>query len=243
MSVGVRNPGWTRDEWLLALDFYLRHRHRLPGKASAEVKALSEELRRLRGSLAGLPREFRNPAGVEMQIYQFAGFDRSHKAKGTHPTKLAREVWDSYAGDAARVSAIADRIREGIVALDFSIPTTESLGVSEAREGRVLTYQHVRRERDPRLTRRKKEQFQDEHRGRLFCEVCAFDYERSYGEHGKGFIEAHHLRPLSELPREGGRIRLADLILLCANCHRMIHRHTPWLTPEALQSTLILSHE
>ena len=155
-----------------------------------------------------------------------------------YTTTLAREIWDAHHGEAARVSAIAARIREGIAALDFSIPTAESLGVSEALEGRVLTYQHVRRERDPRLTRRKKEQFQDENRGRLFCEVCAFDYEVRYGAHGRGFIEAHHVRPLSELPRAGGRVRLEDLILLCASCHRMIHRSRPWLTPEALRFIL-----
>ena len=233
-----RPPPWTRDEWLLALDFYLRHRGKLPGKTSSEIEELSDELRRLRGSLEGLPREFRNPAGVERQLYQFAGFDPSHKGKGTHSAKLAREVWDAYAGDAARVSKIAARIVE-MSGADFSIPSAESLGVSEALEGRVLTYRHVRRERDPLLTRHKKEKFQDEHEGRLFCEVCAFDYERRYGDRGKGFIEAHHLRALADLPREGAPIRLEDLILLCANCHRMIHRTRPWLTPIALKSALI----
>jgi 5-methylcytosine-specific restriction enzyme A len=28
---------------------------------------------------------------------------------------------------------------------------------------------------------------------------------------------------------------LADLALLCSNCHRMIHRSKQWLTPDQLQ--------
>ncbi len=232
-----RQPDWERDEWLLALDFYLRHQGApLPGKRSAEVKELSNKLRSLRGSLPGLlplPESFRNPAGVEMQLYQFVGFDPSNELKGLRPTRLAREIWDVYAGDAARVSKIAARIVE-MSGANFSIPSAESLGVSEALEGRVLTYEHVRRERNPKLTRKKKEKFQDEHEGRLFCEVCAFDYERRYGERGRGFIEAHHTRALADLPRKGTRIRLEDLVLLCANCHRMIHRTRPWLTTSQL---------
>ena len=32
------------------------------------------------------------------------------------------------------------------------------------------------------------------------------------------------------------KTRLDDLILICANCHRMIHRHNPWLTPDHLRA-------
>lgn len=58
------------------------------------------------------------------------------------------------------------------------------------------------------------------------CQACDFDFEKRYGEIGKGFIEAHHLTPLSELP-EGKQASLnpkSDFAVLCANCHRMIHR-------------------
>ncbi len=57
------------------------------------------------------------------------------------------------------------------------------------------------------------------------CKACKFDFAQYYGEIGKGFIEAHHLVPLSELG--GERIRLdpkKDFTVLCSNCHRMIHK-------------------
>lgn len=60
---------------------------------------------------------------------------------------------------------------------------------------------------------------------RLRCEVpgCGFDFERVYGSLGHGFAEVHHLRPLFE--RDAPSVtRIEDLAVVCANCHRMIHR-------------------
>jgi 5-methylcytosine-specific restriction protein A len=61
--------------------------------------------------------------------------------------------------------------------------------------------------------------------GRLLCEVpnCGFDFEVTYGQIGEGFIEVHHLRPLSEA--DGPTVTsLDDLAIVCSNCHAMIHR-------------------
>lgn len=61
--------------------------------------------------------------------------------------------------------------------------------------------------------------------GRLICEVpkCAFDFERRYGEPGKGYAQVHHLIPLHKAPKEGRKVLLKDLAIVCANCHAMIH--------------------
>jgi 5-methylcytosine-specific restriction protein A len=56
------------------------------------------------------------------------------------------------------------------------------------------------------------------------CEACGLHFEERYGDIGRKFIEAHHLTPLSQL---NGRVKLdahTDFVVLCANCHRMIHR-------------------
>ena len=41
---------------------------------------------------------------------------------------------------------------------------------------------------------------------------------------GKGYIEVHHIRPLSFLDEEVAVDPAEDLVCLCANCHRMMHR-------------------
>ena len=56
------------------------------------------------------------------------------------------------------------------------------------------------------------------------CCICGFDFELVYGERGKGFIEVHHTKPLSEVEDEIVIDPATDLVPVCSNCHRMIHR-------------------
>lgn len=58
----------------------------------------------------------------------------------------------------------------------------------------------------------------------LICAVCGFDYEKAYGRRGKGYIEVHHLKPVSSLSQPESVDPKRDMVVLCANCHRMIHR-------------------
>lgn len=58
----------------------------------------------------------------------------------------------------------------------------------------------------------------------ISCYVCSFNFEEMYGKHGRGFIEVHHITPLSLLNEETKVNPETDLIPLCPNCHRMVHR-------------------
>ncbi|RME88331.1 MAG: hypothetical protein D6770_07190, partial [Anaerolineae bacterium] len=56
------------------------------------------------------------------------------------------------------------------------------------------------------------------------CMACGFDFEAVYGERGKGYIEVHHTVPVSSLDGEMLIDPEKDVVVLCANCHRMVHR-------------------
>src|SRR5215471_5970457 len=56
------------------------------------------------------------------------------------------------------------------------------------------------------------------------CSVCGFNFGRVYGERGAGFIEVHHLRPVSDLKKKTAIDPKKDMTVLCSNCHRMVHR-------------------
>nr|MBQ4318855.1 HNH endonuclease [Clostridia bacterium] len=56
------------------------------------------------------------------------------------------------------------------------------------------------------------------------CQICGFDFEKTYGELGKGFIEVHHIKPLYSNEDEVIPDPDKDLICVCANCHVMFHR-------------------
>jgi predicted HNH restriction endonuclease len=63
---------------------------------------------------------------------------------------------------------------------------------------------------------------------KIICEACCFDFEKFYGEHGKGFIEIHHQKPIFQFEEEETiqtiETALKNLMPVCSNCHRMIHR-------------------
>jgi 5-methylcytosine-specific restriction enzyme A len=109
-----------------------------------------------------------------------------------------------------------------VLGLHAGMPITEdgTARSPEARtEGGEKVYVSRRRERDPKL--------RDDARAIHGCDcmACGFNFERTYGEFGKGFIEVHHVVPLAE----AGKTLTdpaTDLIVLCANCHRMMHRQS-----------------
>lgn len=104
-------------------------------------------------------------------------------------------------------------------------------------EGKLTLISHLRRERDGELARVKKQQTLAQLKS-LKCEVCGFDFQEKYGELGSGFCEVHHRYPLGEQLSEI-TTTLADLAIICANCHRMIHRQLPSLSVESLRSLII----
>ena len=56
------------------------------------------------------------------------------------------------------------------------------------------------------------------------CQVCDFDFEKTYGEVGKDFIHVHHIKPLHEIKQGYIVDPVKDLIPVCPNCHAMLHR-------------------
>lgn len=79
---------------------------------------------------------------------------------------------------------------------------------------------HRRIERNPKAAKAAKK-----HHGSQ-CQACEFEFHIRYGDIGHGFIEAHHLKPISSL-KEGEAVSYdiaTDFAVLCSNCHRMIHR-------------------
>ncbi len=62
---------------------------------------------------------------------------------------------------------------------------------------------------------------------KAICAVCSFDFEKTYGEIGKGFIHVHHLTPVSQIGKVYQVDPINDLIPVCPNCHSMLHKQEP----------------
>lgn len=230
----ARAPAWSRDELILALDLYFR-----VGKARQnhpDVVALSQVLRSAHG---GNPadRSLRSPDSVHLKLQNFLRLDPAYRGTGmTGGGKLDAEVWAEFARDRKRLSNVASSIRKIITESRGANEADEDEDDAEAPEGRLLTRYHRSRERARGLVIRKKEHAIRSGKA-LACEVCDFCFETMYGQRGAGFIECHHRQPLASIS-PGTPTRLADLALVCSNCHSMLHRGSPWPSVEELRRAL-----
>ena len=99
-------------------------------------------------------------------------------------------------------------------------------------EGSRTLRLHWAVERNPRLVAAFKASLSS-----FACTICGFDFGKTYSDLGANFIECHHTRPVAKM-RPGDVTRLTDLCAVCSNCHRMLHRRLPLLTPDELRSIL-----
>ncbi len=220
----MRNPKWARDELILALNLYFALEYGDMDDEHPKVIALSEVLNGLRIHLDRPDVErFRNPNGVAMKLNNFKAFDPDYQGSGlTRGGKLDKEIWDEYSGDRNRLKTVAEAITSNAITTTKEFPEELIDESEEFREGKVLTRTHKVRERNRSAAKRKKASVLNSE-GRLCCAVCGFDFNEVYGEIGHGFIECHHTVPLSGLG-DIHTTKLSDLELVCANCHRMLHR-------------------
>jgi hypothetical protein len=70
------------------------------------------------------------------------------------------------------------------------------------------------------------------------CIVCGFSFEERYGPLGHEYIHVHHLRELSTVPPGYQVNPKKDLVPICPNCHAMIHRESPAVTPDELKQRI-----
>ena len=105
----------------------------------------------------------------------------------------------------------------------------------EYSEGKVSYKLHKRYERNRKVVRKAKSKFWKKH-GYYKCAACGFRFDEAYGSRGKKFIEGHHTKPISEM-KSGEKTKVQDIALLCANCHRMIHKK-PLITIAELSKQL-----
>ena len=57
------------------------------------------------------------------------------------------------------------------------------------------------------------------------CQACNFNFEKTYGTHGKDYIHVHHIKPVSQFEKPKKINPETDLTVLCPNCHSMVHRY------------------
>lgn len=127
----------------------------------------------------------------------------------------------------AEIRRLAALFKDGSTNITFDYPNTivEEVVESGFREGSKVKKTHVTIERNTRL---RKEFFRA--RPTAICDVCTLDTAKTYPWIDR-IIDLHHLLPLSSGTRvEASGTTFDDLVPVCPNCHRAIHRfYDVWL--------------
>lgn len=95
-------------------------------------------------------------------------------------------------------------------------------------EGRITTRCIQTRERSSKLRMIAIEHFT--HNNMICCDCCGFNFPKVYGTtYGKDCIEIHHIKPIFQY--QGEKFEqvvtnaLKNLLPVCPNCHRVIHKN------------------
>jgi len=177
-----------------------------------------------------------------MKMCNYLRLDPEYRGTGlASGSELDEAVWDEFYPNLKRLRQVANAIRENYKYLtppgeraEDAKPTDED---DEFPEGKILFRLHKIKERNPSLVKAKKDKV-FKTTGRLGCEICNFDFKEFYGKQGQGFAECHHNNPVSDLDTKK-LVKISELSIVCANCHRMIHRIRPWLKVEELRNILV----
>lgn len=149
---------------------------------------------------------------------------------------LMNECYEKYYED-FRARRFSESIDDRLMDIIHSDVEAEQVEEGHGIEGNVKYYYGKRYERDSKNRR-----LAINIHG-LVCFGCGFNFEKVYGDRGKDFIEIHHNKPLSTLEEAVEINPETDLVPLCANCHRMVHRRKDDILSIEELKQLILEHK
>ncbi len=212
----MKNPIWNNDELILALELYFQLEYGQMDGRNPQVKALSEMLTLMHES-DGFSRSVNS---VSLKLANFKRIDPDFKGKGmTGGGRLEESIWNEYSHNKQLLHARAEEIRKKILKGNIDVLSLQEEDYESRTEGGRKVYVSQKSERDARLRSNAIKIHGTS------CQICGFNFGLMYGEWGEGFIEVHHLLPLgNNETAERNTNPAEDLIVVCANCHRMIHR-------------------
>lgn len=195
---------WTYEEVVLAAGLVARNGWKGLRATDPRVVELSELLRRATlHPLQGRPQNFRSPSSVQRKTFDIATQHPEYEGTPTRGGRHEAPVIEAFLARPEEMHALAHALSDSLAVWASGAEGAEPSGafadpdqeVLAAWEGTARAVLHLRRERDPKM-RAAKIASVAAAGVRIACEVCRFDFERTYGAVGQGYIEVHHVRPL-----------------------------------------------
>lgn len=202
---------WEIEEDILCLDLYLNRDY----KDKDEIIKLVEILNELNFPKTDL-KDFRDVDSVKLKLLNFQNLDNNINDSNI----LDKNIWDFFNDKKDYLSKISNAIKKSQKDLN-KIRREESFDAVFI-EGKTLYKMHRIKEKNNKLIERKKEEAIKNNN--LSCEICGFNFEKTYGKIGRNFIEFHNTKPISYYGDENSSNYNEKIVLVCSNCHSMLHR-------------------
>jgi 5-methylcytosine-specific restriction protein A len=216
---GQGNPSWNREETLLALDLFFSLHGQNSNDNSAAVAELSEFLRQLPyHSQAVKNPTFRNEAGVKFKVQNLRSALTGHGLSNC--SKMDRVIAMEFGSDPSEVSRLSQQIRSTVKELERDDFEMADDFLEDFYEGKSTFVAHRKIERNSKLRTSLLKKLEDDE---LECEICFLSRPKLERNLHEALFEVHHLVPLAILNFEQ-KTKLSDVSLLCASCHRAIHK-------------------
>lgn len=213
---GHTNPPWNRDETILALELFIDAGMVALPATETRVVELSNLLRAMPFNKENSRKpSFRNPAGVSFKL---SNLQSVAGGKGfANASRNDHAVWAYFQNRHQALRRVATQIKRfaNEVAVSVSLSDDE-----EFPEGAVLTAAHKKIERNQKLRMTLiRERMKN---APLKCDACSTSKVTTDPHLNEAIFEAHHLTPLASIGAT--TTKLSEMALLCATCHRLIHR-------------------
>lgn len=198
-------------------------------QASETIWAKFKSIEKTKGFIIDF---LKNQSGVRAKYEDIVEYIKREFPGGPEQPRYIKEVLT----DRYKYKGSFDRLSDDEFALPGMNETSDDLEtVVFGKEGAPKQHYITKYERDP-----KNRAAAIKIHGTTCC-VCGFNFQDIYGERGNGFIEVHHIKPLANLDAPIEINPAEDLVCVCSNCHRMIHRRkNEILTPEELKEMMSL---
>lgn len=223
MKEKKKNPDWTREELILALNLYFDLDQGQMHKGHPDVVRLSNELREL-NIHTEIPdsQKFRNPSGISRRLGNFKTMDSGYKGEGlVNSGKLAKEIFKEFDHHRDKLRKEADFIRQ----LNLKPKSEKKTNPSEQKvnyKSEFLFQFHKNKEKDPLVNKIKKEMVLANSKT-LKCEVCSYNSVSVFGELGNDLMEIHYNKELKTDPGLEAS-SMEDFIIVCSNCHKALDK-------------------
>lgn len=222
VTKGHGNPHWTKDETILALDLYFELNGNVPSKDHKRVIELSDYLR-TSSIHAGKEKKssFRNPDGVVFKLQNLRSVATGVGLSNTSKVDVA--VWNEYGTRSDLISKLTKEILEDEKFIGESIKDSEPGDFDDVEyvEGDLKYKAHRHRERSRKIRKDLLKKRSQENS--LHCDLCTYDAKNMPENIREAAFEAHHIEPL-EGTKKKRKTKLSDMSLMCATCHRLLHR-------------------